>query len=98
MVGFQLSLRALAAQLLRRIEETSTVSLFKRVHVAEVPDHSQTGLASIPDASEFLSLSRSKVYQLVQAGDIPCKRFGRSVRIPWEWLKQQACQENGTRQ
>jgi excisionase family DNA binding protein len=51
---------------------------------------SQQGLASIPAAAEFLSLSRGKTYQMINAGQIPSKRFGKSVRIPWSWLLQQA--------
>ena len=52
------------------------------------------GLASIAEAAEYLSLSRNKLYQLINSGDVPSKRFGRSVRIPWEWLLQQAKVEN----
>jgi len=70
-------------------KETSTESL------AEMPKMiaesvKQQGLCSIPEAAKFLSLSRAKVYQAIDAGDIPSKRFGRSVRIPWAWLYAQA--------
>ena len=50
----------------------------------------KVGLCSIPDAAEFLSVSRGKMYQMLNAGDCPSKRFGKSVRIPWVWLLQQA--------
>jgi excisionase family DNA binding protein len=50
----------------------------------------KTGLASIPNAAAFLSISVGKLYMMLNAGEIPCKRFGRSVRIPWAWLNQQA--------
>ena len=50
----------------------------------------QQGLSSIPDAAGFLSMSRGKLYQLINAGEIPSKRFGKSVRIPWAWLHAQA--------
>jgi len=50
----------------------------------------KVGLCSIPDAAEFLSVSRGKVYSMLNAGDCPCKRFGKSVRIPWVWLHAQA--------
>ncbi len=53
-------------------------------------DDRPAGLASIPVAAEFLSLSRNKLYQLINSGAVPSKRFGRSVRIPWQWLHQQA--------
>ena len=48
------------------------------------------GLCSVPNAAEFLSVSRGKMYQMLNAGDCPSKRFGKSVRIPWTWLLQQA--------
>lgn len=48
------------------------------------------GLCPVPEAAEFLSLSRGKLYASIAAGEIPHKRYGRSVRIPWQWLYQQA--------
>jgi len=36
---------------------------------------------TIPEVAQHLHISRSKVYQLVQAGDMPSVRFGRSVRV-----------------
>ena len=50
----------------------------------------KVGLCSIPDAAEFLSVSRGKMYSMLNAGDCPSKRFGKSVRIPWVWLLAQA--------
>lgn len=50
----------------------------------------QVGLCSVRDAAEFLGLSRGKLYQLINAGQIPVRRFGASVRIPWVWLHNQA--------
>jgi excisionase family DNA binding protein len=50
----------------------------------------KVGLCSIPDAAEFLSVSRGKVYKMMSDGDCPSKRFGKSVRIPWVWLLKQA--------
>jgi excisionase family DNA binding protein len=55
--------------------------------VAAVP---RLGLASITDAAAFLAVSRGKLYQMIHAGECPSKRFGRSVRIPWQWLHDQA--------
>jgi len=51
---------------------------------------SQIGLASIPAAAAFLSVSRSKIYSMMNAGECPSRRFGKSVRIPWVWLIQLA--------
>ncbi len=58
-------------------------------------DGRPSGLASITAAAEFLSLSRNKLYQLVNSGEVPSRKFGRSVRIPWQWLYQQAKIDNG---
>ena len=56
-----------------------------------VPDPvRQQGLASVTHAAAFLSLSRNKLYQLINAGEIPSKKFGKSVRVPWAWLNAQA--------
>ncbi len=40
------------------------------------------------EAAELLGLGRSKVYELVAAGEIPAVRIGKSVRIPMEALRQ----------
>lgn len=45
-------------------------------------------LLRIPEAAERLSLGRSTVYELIQAGEIPVIRVGRSVRISAEKLEQ----------
>ncbi len=50
----------------------------------------QQGLAAIPAAAAFLSMSRGKLYMMLNAGEIPSRRFGKSVRIPWAWLHAQA--------
>ena len=47
----------------------------------------------IPEVAEMLTISRSALYVMIQAGDIPVVRFGRSVRISASalhaWLEQQ---------
>lgn len=40
------------------------------------------GLMSIPQVEEFLSLSRSKLYALMDRGTLPFVKVGRSRRIP----------------
>lgn len=46
------------------------------------------------EAAELLQVSRSKLYQLAQAGEIPVVRLAGSVRIPRlqlvEWIAAQA--------
>lgn len=56
-------------------------------------------LYRIPEAAAALGLSKSFVYQLVLAGELPHVRIGRSVRIPRtaleEWIARQ--QRGGSR-
>lgn len=40
-------------------------------------------LGTVPEVSEFLSLSRSKIYELMDSGLLPYAKFGRSRRVPW---------------
>jgi excisionase family DNA binding protein len=54
------------------------------------------GLARIGEAAAWLGMAKPSVYALIQRGEIPCKRFGRSVRIPWAWLREQAVVEVGS--
>lgn len=39
------------------------------------------GLMTIPEAAQFLRLSRAQVYAMAQRGELPCVRLGRSVRV-----------------
>ncbi len=51
-------------------------------------------LLKVPEAAELVGLGRSKLYELMQAGEIPVIRIGRGVRIPVnglrEWVARQA--------
>ena len=38
-------------------------------------------LLTAREVSQILRLGHSTVYQLLQRGDLPCVRFGRSVRV-----------------
>lgn len=40
------------------------------------------GLQSIPEAAAFLGVSRSLVYRLINDGNLPTVRLGRSRRVP----------------
>ena len=46
----------------------------------------QKYLLRIPEVCESLGLSRSKVYTLIAAGDLPVVRVGKSVRVTAEDL------------
>jgi excisionase family DNA binding protein len=48
------------------------------------------GLAAVTQAAKYLSISRGKMYAMVNSGECPSKRFGKSVRVPWAWLHAQA--------
>ncbi len=41
------------------------------------------GLRSVPFVANYLSVSRSKVYQMMDAGDLSYVKLGKSRRIPW---------------
>ena len=51
---------------------------------SEEPDTGGKGLKKVPQVAAFLAVSRSKVYQLMEAGDLPYVKLGKSRRIPWE--------------
>jgi excisionase family DNA binding protein len=53
------------------------------------PDPRRDGFASAEEAGRFLNLSRAMITKLTQSGSMPSKRFGRSLRIPWNWLLDQ---------
>ena len=48
------------------------------------------GLATVGEASRFLSIGRSKLYCLMDAGELPHCKFGRARRIPWASIHQLA--------
>ena len=41
------------------------------------------GLQPVRAVAEFLAISRSKVYQLMDGGHLPYVKFGRSRRVRW---------------
>jgi len=43
----------------------------------ELPD-----MCSPEEAREFLRLGKNGIYELLKTGALPCKRFGRLIRIP----------------
>lgn len=45
-------------------------------------------LLTVNEAAESLGLGRTKVYELISAGQIETVRIGRSVRIPAESLEE----------
>jgi excisionase family DNA binding protein len=51
----------------------------------------------VEDAARYLSIGRSKTYQLLAEGALPSVRIGRSVRVPVaaleRWIAKQADEE-----
>jgi excisionase family DNA binding protein len=46
------------------------------------------GLARVTEASDYLSLSRSKIYLLMDGGQLGYVKIGKSRRIPWSELRR----------
>lgn len=45
------------------------------------------GLATIAEAEVASGLSRSKLYQMIQRGELETRRFGRACRITWASIR-----------
>jgi len=43
---------------------------------------------SVADVAKHIGVSKMTVYRLAESGDIPSLRFGRSIRIDAEGLKE----------
>ena len=41
------------------------------------------GLQPVPEVAKFLAISRSKVYQLMDSGELPYVKLGKSRRVRW---------------
>jgi excisionase family DNA binding protein len=46
------------------------------------------GFATSSEAARFLRVTRQHVSKLVSENKIPHQRFGRSLRIPWVWVRK----------
>jgi excisionase family DNA binding protein len=45
-------------------------------------------LLRVGEVAKVLSVSRSHVYRLIESGEIPATRLGRTVRVRREWLEE----------
>lgn len=52
-------------------------------------DDIKHGMATVEEAAEFLSMSKSTIQRMLDRGEIEVRRYGRTVRIPWSWLYEQ---------
>ena len=53
--------------------------------MAELPDAKDVvadGLVTIPEAADFLRISRAMLYKLMDRGELPYVKIGRSRRVP----------------
>lgn len=64
-----------------------TTAAIERPHTDELV---ADGLATVAEACRFLSLGRSSVYQLMDAGRLAYCKIGKARRIPWRGLRQLA--------
>ena len=48
------------------------------------------GLAKIAEASKFLAIGRTKIYDLMDSGQLAYVRLGRCRRIPWRAVRELA--------
>ena len=48
------------------------------------------GLASIAEASKFLGISRSKLYEMMERGQVRYCKLGRNRKIPWAEVRHLA--------
>ncbi len=46
------------------------------------------GLARVTEATRFLGLSKSKLYLMMDRGELAYVKFGKSRRIPWSELRE----------
>ena len=67
----------------------NTIVRSRDMSAAEVVDE-PVGFATPIEAAKFLRLSKAMVHKLIGEGKMPSCRYGRAVRIPWQWLRSQA--------
>jgi hypothetical protein len=44
---------------------------------------------TVPDAGRALGISRNAAYEAAVRGEIKAMRFGRTLRVPTAWLREQ---------
>lgn len=50
-------------------------------------DLTADGFVSVEEAGDFLSMSRSSIYKLMDSGQLRWCKFGKARRIPWVALR-----------
>jgi excisionase family DNA binding protein len=60
------------------------------VTVGQKGTAARVGLADLGEAAEFLRLSRTALYSLMDKGELKFVKLGRSRRVPWTSLEELA--------
>ena len=55
-----------------------------------ISQEQNVGFATKNEAVKFLGVSMTVMDGMIRRGEIDIRRFGRTVRIPWAWLHDQA--------
>lgn len=50
------------------------------------------GLGTVEQATQFLSIGRSKLYDLMDAGELAYCKIGKARRIPWNEIRRLAAE------
>ena len=58
-------------------------------------ESSEKLLLRVSETAELLSVARSKAYAMVQAGELPSVRMGKSVRVPAQALRDWVARQVG---
>ncbi len=62
----------------------------------------KSDILTVPEVAKYLKMSKSKLYYLIQSGQIPCIKIGRNVRIKesvlQKWLEEQSIPETSDAQ
>ncbi|PSR26587.1 MAG: hypothetical protein C7B46_19855 [Sulfobacillus benefaciens] len=55
----------------------------------------QPQFLTVAEVATILNLSRCHVYQLISEGEIPSGQFGKSIRVPRQWINRRIAEITG---
>ena len=61
-----------------------------KLHDEQTDDLIVEGLATVDEASKYLRIGRSWLYQAMDSGRLAYVKLGKARRIPWRAIKQLA--------
>ena len=62
--------------------------LVKKISFEELKKSVRKNFYSVKELSEILGVSRSLIYAKVEAGVLPCKRLGKRILIPYDFVER----------